>query len=91
PEASAAQNRKMHALFREAQITERADRLAVTSAILGFQLDTSAHLTLSEANTLIDTLERWKQDGVTDTKVRDVLNTITLETESATPATEQEN
>ncbi|MGV0627180.1 recombination directionality factor [Mycolicibacter minnesotensis] len=89
--ASTAQNRKMHALFREAEIAERADRLAVTSAILGFQLDTSAHLTLSEANKLIDTMERWKQDGVTDTKVRDILNTITLEAESASPATEQEN
>lgn len=81
----------MHALFREAQISDRADRLAVTSAILGFRLDTSAHLTLSEANTLIDTMERWKQEGVTDTKVRDVLNTITLESESNTTATEQEN
>lgn len=91
PPASTAQNRKMHALFREAQISDRADRLAVTSAILGFRLDTSAHLTLSEANTLIDTMERWKQEGVTDTKVRDVLNTITLESESNTTATEQEN
>ena len=88
--ASTAQNRKMHALFREAQISDRADRLAVTSHILGFQLDTSAHLTLSEANRLIDTMERWKQEGVTDTKVRDVLNTITLEAETDTPATEQE-
>lgn len=89
--ASTAQNRKMHALFREAQISERADRLAITSHILGFQLDTSAHLTLSEANKLIDTMERWKQEGVTDSKVRDVLNTITLEAESDSPATEQEN
>lgn len=89
--ASPAQNRKMHALFREAQISERGDRLAVTSHILGFQLDTSAHLTLSEANKLIDTMERWKQEGVTDTKVRDVLNTLTLEAETETPATEQEN
>lgn len=89
--ASSAQNRKMHALFREAEISDRADRLAVTSHILGFQLDTSAHLTLSEANRLIDTMEHWKQEGVTDTKVRDVLNTITLEAESGSPATEQEN
>lgn len=88
--ASAAQNRKMHALFREAQISDRADRLAVTSAILGFQLDTSAHLTLPEANRLIDTMERWKQEGVTDERVRDVLNTITLEAESDSPATEEE-
>lgn len=89
--ASTAQNRKMHALFREAQISERADRLAVTSYILGFQLDTSAHLTVPEANKLIDTMERWKQEGVTDTEVRDVLNTLTLEAETETPATEQEN
>lgn len=91
PPASTAQNRKMHALFRDAQISDRADRLAVTSAILGFRLDTSAHLTLSEASTLIDTMERWTQEGVTDTKVRDILNTITLETETDTAATEQEN
>lgn len=89
--ASTAQNRKMHALFREAQISDRADRLAVTSHILGFQLDTSAQMTLSEANKLIDTMERWAQEGVTDTKVRDVLNTITLEAETDSPATEQEN
>jgi hypothetical protein len=57
--ASAAQNRKMHALFRQAGLTDRQDRLIVTGEILGYSLDTSAKLTGAEANTIIDTLEAW--------------------------------
>lgn len=76
--SNTAQNRKMHASFRDAGLTARADRLEVTSAILGYPLDTSAKLTSSEASKLIDTLERWNAKGETDAQVREILNAASL-------------
>jgi hypothetical protein len=81
--ATTPQNRKMHALFRELNLTERADRLTVTSHILGYDLTTSAGLTRNEARKLIDTLETWQLDHdypVAD-RVNDILNTAALEAE----------
>lgn len=61
--STAAQNRKMHALFAEADITERDDRLRLSSILLGRELDTSAGLTKHDANKVIDHLEQWAKDG----------------------------
>jgi hypothetical protein len=60
---TAAQNRKMHALFREAEITERDDRLRLTSIITGRDMVTSASLTKAEASVLIDQMDGWAEDG----------------------------
>jgi len=60
--ATTAQNRLMHSLFRQAQLTERQDRLTVTSHILGYDLSTSRTLTKTEAGQLIDTLQNWGAD-----------------------------
>lgn len=97
--ATAAQNRKMHALFRDVGLTERDDRLAVTSSILGFDVATSSSLTISEASKLIDTLDRWvsgecydhagSQISVED-KIREILNAATLAEVENTTATQQE-
>lgn len=82
--ASQPQNRKMHALFRDIGLTDRADRLTITSHILGFPVDTSAGLTVAEASKVIDTLERWQTDPEllreqsVDDRIRDILNTGTL-------------
>lgn len=85
-----AQNRKMHAQFRDAGITDRDDRLTVSSHILGFTLDTSSGLTVAEASKIIDTLDQWQTDGVTDAQVRDILNTATITAENTTTTTTTE-
>lgn len=82
--ASAAQNRKMHAQFREVGLSEREDRLAVTGAILGFTLDSSASLTMSEASKVIDTIDQWVQGGVVDEQVREILNAAAINAETTT-------
>ena len=58
-----AMNRKMHALFREADITERDDRLRLTGIVIGRDISTSNGLTHAEASSLIDQLEKWNEDG----------------------------
>lgn len=63
PKASTAQNRKMHALFREAEVTDRADRLYVTGLLLDRDLDTSKGLTSADAQSVIDALLRLKEGG----------------------------
>jgi hypothetical protein len=73
----------MHAIFRQLGLTDRNDRLTVTSHILGYDLTTSAGLTRNEARKLIDTLETWQLDHdypVAD-RVNDILNTAALEAE----------
>jgi len=72
--ATTAQNRKMHALFREAGLEERDDRLTVTAHILGYRLSTSKGLTKLEASKVIDTLQDWIDD--TETPVADRVNDI---------------
>lgn len=61
--SSRAQNGMMHALFKEAEVDDRADRLELTGVILGRELTTSAGLTMADAGTVIDTLERLKSSG----------------------------
>lgn len=62
-EATKAQNRIMHALFREADVTDRDDRLYVTGLLLGRQLDTSKGLTAADASVVIDALQALKDAG----------------------------
>lgn len=81
PPASTAQNRKMHALFRDVDLGDRDDRLTVCSAILGFPLTTSTGLTIAEASKLIDTLEQWITDGRAGDEIREILNAATLAAE----------
>lgn len=61
--STTAQNRMMHALFREAEVEDRADRLELTGVILERTLTTSAGLTVRDAGVVIDTLERLKTSG----------------------------
>lgn len=76
-----AMNRKMHALFRDANLTDRDDRLTVTGHILGMELDTSTGLTKTEAGKLIDQLEQWAQAGELGDRCNDVLNAAALAAE----------
>jgi len=96
--ASPAQNRQMHALFRDLDLKDRNDRLTVTGAILGFKLDSSSGLTSAEAESIIEALKLWKsgrdEDGdEVDPQdiIREILNRASLaESESSSPATDQE-
>lgn len=53
------QRRKMQALFRERDVTERDARLAYVSTVAGRKLETSSDLTIDEAASVIDALEQW--------------------------------
>lgn len=54
--------RKMHALFREAELEDKADRLAYASAIVGREVTTSAELTDAEAEAVVKALEAIAAD-----------------------------
>lgn len=79
---TAAMNRKMHALFRDAGLSDRDDRLTVTSAILGYRLDTSANLTKSEAMRIIETLDGWQQHHELEREVNEILNRAAIAAEN---------
>lgn len=64
--ATAAQNRHMHALFNEAGLgrkEQRDDRLTLTGILLNRQIDTSAGLTVADAQSLIDALINLQSSG----------------------------
>lgn len=63
PLAGQRQNRRMHALFREAEVTDRKDRLYLTGLLLNRQLDTSKGLTAADADAVIDALQALKDRG----------------------------
>jgi hypothetical protein len=75
--ARPAQNRMMHALFRELAIDNRDDRLTITSHILGYPITTSAGITIREASRIIDQLTSWR-DQYDASIIRDILNRATL-------------
>lgn len=60
------QNRMMHALFREAECTDRAERLKLTGILLARPLDTSKGLTVGDATVVIDSLVRLQSSGHAD-------------------------
>jgi hypothetical protein len=81
PPATTPQNRRMHAIFRQLGLTDRNDRLTVTSHILGYDLTTSAGLTRNEAQRLLDQLESWQihdAEYPVQDRIREVLNTAAL-------------
>jgi hypothetical protein len=90
---TAPMNRKMHAIFNQLGLTNREDRLIITSAIIGTDITTSANLTKNEAARLIDTLEQWMTDGVAEQRITDAINTwITAQEETnETPYPESED
>jgi hypothetical protein len=57
------QHRKMHALWREAGVTDRADRLALTGQIVRRELATSNDLDSREAAAVIEYLDQLSDDG----------------------------
>lgn len=66
---SIAQNRKMHALFRDAGITGNTDearnqRLTITGRIINRDIETSKDLTDDDANKIIAVLEGLTKEGV---------------------------
>lgn len=87
PPASTTQNRKMHLLFRKADVTDREDRLTLTGHILGYHLDTSAAMTATEADKVINTLLDWDENGVSEDQIREVLNQATIDADTQTAET----
>lgn len=94
--ASPQQTRMMHALFNTLAVTDRGDRLAITSHIIGRDIDTSNQLTVGDCTNLIDTLTAWTEghDGAgeqinVDDIIREVLNAAVLKAENA--AAQQES
>jgi hypothetical protein len=53
-----AQLKKLHTVFTKHNIKDRGDRLVVASQCAGRDLQTSTELTKTEANTVLDTLDR---------------------------------
>lgn len=70
------QRKKMHALFRDAKITAREDRIALTSAIIGRTIDSSSDLTKREAGVLIDRLDGWAADGTLPEKAAQTIAAV---------------
>jgi hypothetical protein len=75
---SVAQNRKMHALFRDAGITGNTDearnqRLTITGRIINRDIETSKDLTDDDANKIIDVLEGLTKEGVLTETVASML------------------
>jgi len=66
------QRKKMQALFRELDVSQRDARLAYCAQIAEREIESSLDLTLEEASRVIDALEKWKsnpaggpfQDGI---------------------------
>jgi hypothetical protein len=79
--ATPEQNRMMHALFRDAECTERDERLKLTGLLLGRELDTSKGLTVGDATVVIDALVQLQNAGHADGlagAVGDLLNEAAL-------------
>lgn len=53
------QRKKMQALFREREVTDRAARLAYVSTVARRKVASSNDLTIAEAGLVIDNLEQW--------------------------------
>jgi hypothetical protein len=58
-----AQHRRMHVYWRKADVTDRADRLALTSAIVGRPLNSSSEMTEDEAVWVIHYLRDLDDSG----------------------------
>jgi hypothetical protein len=60
---NAKQMRAMHAAFRQAGITDRAERLATASGFIGRDITTANELTVSEAATVLSRLAELEHDN----------------------------
>ncbi|HEY0640262.1 MAG TPA: hypothetical protein VGD67_21745 [Pseudonocardiaceae bacterium] len=70
------QHRAMHLLWRRAGVTSRADRLALTSAVVRRPLSSSAELTEGEAGTVLAYMEELdRKPGRLAAAVRHFLST----------------
>lgn len=68
-----AQHRHMHALWRESGVTDRADRLALTSAIVWRDIASSSDLEPWEAESVLRYLRRLHAAGLLETRAREWL------------------
>jgi len=73
-EATAKQRNVLFAIFRETDFDDRADRLRISSSILGRPIHTWRDLTKEDASVLIDMFEALKRDGRLVTALTDLLN-----------------
>jgi hypothetical protein len=81
---SKAQQAAMHGAFNNLGITERADRIAITSTVVGHDVASSNDLTSDEASALLSTLARCKTrdhvDALVDMiRAKDAQNAIDAE------------
>jgi hypothetical protein len=68
-------NRHMHALFNEAQISDREDRLTITRYLTRrFDINSSSDLADEELSGVIATLTDWKHKAELQDKTNDLLN-----------------
>lgn len=58
-----AQHRRMHALWREAGVTDRGERLALTSRAVGREVTSSKELTIEEATRLAGYMQDLADHG----------------------------
>jgi hypothetical protein len=63
PPITEPQRRKLHALFRDKGIIDRAERLTYCGAVLDRDIPTSTDMTLDEASQVIDHLEQYDPDN----------------------------
>jgi hypothetical protein len=56
-----AQRRKIHALFREQNVSDRDERLTICAGIVGHEVATSTSLTLDEASQIIEWLSEHSE------------------------------
>lgn len=73
-----AQASKLHALFSQAEIGGRNDRIHISGEIVGRKLQSSSELTKQEASGLIDMLEYLAQNGDLTNDVEELLNAVAL-------------
>ncbi len=74
------QMRKLQTLFTKHQIKDRGDRLLLASQLAGRDLETAKDLTVGEASTVIDTLER--AEALAGEQFGDFLQRLTAATQS---------
>ncbi len=74
------QMRKLQTLFTKHQIKDRGDRLLLASQLAGRDLETAKDLTVGEASTVIDTLER--AEAIAGEQFGDFLQRLTVATQS---------
>lgn len=72
--ATAKQRNLLFAIFRETDFDDRADRLRISSRVLGREIGSWLDLTQEDAAVLIDTFEALKRDGRLVAALTDLFN-----------------